>query len=313
MDLDELTAVLAGPKPDRAAVLASFRRKQRRRRTRQRLCWTGAVAVGATVTIALVTHGPWRPRGPAALSSPGCTQASLAHSLVTARQAGASILIAFESSAGRTDSSGYTAVVLHSVRTLSGPVVSSGTVAWTDGTTGGGADDPARGTGTTGTRVLAVAWPAALAGSPVGPVLRAAPVIGENVMFPASGCTNMADLPRPPSGGLGVVTSGDAPAGGVDATTSYAVPLRTVEEAAVSPAGSGQQGDQASPSHAAAAHGDDQSPGSGANAGSDQQGGASPGSAAHSGSNQSASKGNSESGGKSQGNGSNSSDGSDQQ
>jgi hypothetical protein len=205
--------------------------------------------------------------------------------------------------------------VLRSVRTLSGPVVGSGTVAWTDGTTGGGTDDPAaRGTGTTGTRVLAIAWPAALAGSPVGPVLRAAPLVGDNVMFPASGCTDVADLPHP-----GAVTSGGAPAGGIDATTLYAVPLRTVEEAAVSPANGGQPGDQVSPSPAAAAKGGDQSPGSGAtNAGSDQQGGASPSAtspsgAAQSGSNQGAGKGSSESSGKSQGNGSGSSDGSDQQ
>ena len=310
MDLDELTAVLAGPRPDRAAVLASFRRKHRRRKVRQRLCSAGAVAVGATVTVALVTLGPWRPRGPVALSPPGCTQASLAHSLVRARQAGASILIAFESPIGSTAGSGYTAVVLHSVRTLSGPVVSSGTVAWTDGTAVGGADDPAaRGTETTGGRVLAIAWPAALAGSPVGPVLHAAPVVGENVMFPASGCTDVADLPRP-----GVVTSAGAPAGGIDATTLYAVPLRTVEEAAVSPAGGSQPGGQATPSRAAAAPGGGKSPGSGAtNAASDQQGGASPSSAAHSGSKQDSGKGSSASSGKSQGNGSGSSGGSDQQ
>jgi hypothetical protein len=278
MDVDELTAALAGPKPDRGDVLASFRRKHRRRKARQRLLCLGTVAVGVTVSIALATSGQSRPRQSLPLSPRECTPVALAHSLAQARQSGASILIADESPTGRTARSGYAAVVLHSVRTLSGPVVTSGTIAWTDGTAIGGAAPTARTTEATGGRVFAITWPAALVGSAVGPVLRAAPVVAGNVMFTTSGCTDAANLPGSPGSGWETAAAGSAPAGGTDSTALYAVPLQTVEEAA-SPAGDSNEGvPQVSPSRTAPGQGGDPSRGNGTGkAGSDNQGsGAAP-------------------------------------
>jgi len=273
MDLDELTAALAGPKPDRGDVLASFRRKHRRRKARQRVLCLGVVAVGVTVTIALATSGQSRLRQSVTLSSEGCTPVALAHSLGQARQSGASILIADESPTGGTSGSGYAAVVLHSVRTLSGPVVTSGTIAWTDGTAIGGAGPASRTTGATGGRVFAIAWPAALVRSAVGPVLRTAPVVAGNVMFTTSGCTDAANVPGSPSSGSGA-TAGSAPAGSADSTALYAVPLQTVEEAAGIPPGNGTEGvPQASPSRTAPGQGGDQSRGNGTGkASNDNQG-----------------------------------------
>jgi hypothetical protein len=274
IDLDELTAALAGPKPDRGDVLASFRRKHRRRKARQRLLFLSAVAVGVTATIALATSGPSRPRQSVTLSAKECTPVALAHSLAQARQSGASILIADESPTDRTAGSGYAAVVLHSVRTLSGPVVTSGTIAWTDGTAIGGAGPAPRTTGATADRVFAIAWPAALVGSAVGPVLRAAPVVDGNVMFTTSGCTHAADLPGSLSSGSRTATAGGAQVGGADSTALYAVPLQTVEEAAVSPPGdSNEGGHQANPTGTAPGQGGDHSRGNGTgNAGNDNQG-----------------------------------------
>lgn len=273
MDLDALTAALAGPKPDRGDVLSSFRRKHRRRKARQRLLCLGTVAVGVTVAIALATSGQSRPRQSAPFSSKECTPVALARSLAQARQSGASILIADESPTGRIAGSGYAAVVLHSVRTLSGPVVTSGTIAWTDGTAIGGAGPAARTTGATGGRVFAVAWPAALVGSAVGPVLRAAPVVAGNVMFTTSGCTDAANLPGSPSSGSGTAAAGGAPAGGADSTALHAVPLQTVEEAASPPGDSNGGMPQVSPSRTAPGQGGDPSRGNGTGkAGSDNQG-----------------------------------------
>lgn len=219
IDVEELTAALAGPRPDREAVLASFHRKHRRRKARRRACWAGGLAACVAVALTIVTTAQPRPgSGPTAASPAGCAPASLARSLAGARQAGASILEAYGSPSGATAAnSRYRALVLNSVRTLSGPVIASGTIAWTDGTAIGAGTAA---TATAGGEVLAIAWPAAVIGSAVGPVVRTAPVVAGNVIF-TSGCAGVASRP---DGQLAITLSG-----------RYAVPLRIVERAAVSP------------------------------------------------------------------------------
>jgi hypothetical protein len=234
MDLEELTAALTGPKPDRGAVLASFRRKHRRRKARRRRCWfcgfAAGVVVAAVAALVFISMAQSRLRSSVTVSPAGCSSTPLAQSLARARQAGASIFIAYGSPTGKTADSGYQGLVLRSVQMLTGPVIASGTTAWTDGTAIRAGADPVAARATGG-QVLAIAWPAAVVGSAVGPIVHTAPVIGGNVLLTRSGCGDMANLAAPPNPDPGTVSAGgeSAPNG------LYAIPLRTVEQAAASP------------------------------------------------------------------------------
>jgi len=171
-----------------------------------------------------------RLRSSVTVSNAGCSSTPLAQSLARARQAGASIFIAYGSPTGKTADSGYQGLVLRSVQMLTGPVIASGTTAWTDGTAIRAGTDPVAARATGG-QVLAIAWPAAVVGTAVGPIVHTAPVIGGNVILTRSGCGDMANLAAPPNPDPGTVSAGgeSAPDG------LYAIPLRTVEQAAASP------------------------------------------------------------------------------
>jgi hypothetical protein len=266
MELEELTAALAGPKPDREAVLTSFRLKHRRRKTRRRLWWFGGVAACLVVAVTFIMTGQARPRTSVTVSPAGCAPAPLAQSLARARQAGASILIAYGSPTGTTAGSGYQGVVLHSVRMLSGPVIASGTTAWADGRAISAGTGPAVARITSG-QMLAIAWPAAVAGSEVGPIVHTAPVMGGNVILTRSGCEDVASLAAPPNPNLGPA----ATAGGAAAPDGlYSIPLRSVEQAAASPPAPGQGAGR----HSAPAPATLPSPGNGSgNAGNRDAGG----------------------------------------
>src|SRR6185437_4508276 len=85
MELEELTAALAGPtKPDREAVLASFRRKHHKTKVKRRLWWLGGLAACVVVALTFVTTGQTRPRTSVAVSPAGCAPAPLAQSLARA-------------------------------------------------------------------------------------------------------------------------------------------------------------------------------------------------------------------------------------
>jgi hypothetical protein len=278
LEVEELTAALTGPRPDRESVLTSFHRKHRRRKAKRRLGWFSGVAVCGAVIVILATAGQSRPDNQMAVSPAHCAPVSLAQSLAGARQAGASILVAYGSPAGRTAGSGYQAVVLHSVRTLSGPVIASGTIAWADGTAiGGGTSSSPVATQATSGQLLAIAWPAALVGSAVGPVVRTAPVIGGNVIVTRSGCWDAVNLATRPH--LGVPPG--APSGEPAPDGLYAIPLQVVAEAAVSPLATGNQGlRQGSPRRTVPAPASSPSPGSKAtgSAGNGNAGGSANGS-----------------------------------
>src|SRR4051794_3094190 len=236
MELEELTAALAGPtKPDREAVLASFRRKHRRKKVKRRLWWLGGLAACAVVALTFVTTGQIRPRTSVTVSPAGCAPAPLAQSLARARQAGASILIAYGSPTGTTAASGYQGVVLRSVRMLSGPPIASGTTAWADATATGAGTGPTAARMPSG-QMLAIAWPAAVVGSQGGPIVHTAPVRSGNVLLTRSGCQDVATLAAVPNGNPGTgASTGGAPA----PDGLYAIPLRSVEQAATSPLAEG--------------------------------------------------------------------------
>jgi hypothetical protein len=79
-------------------------------------------------------------------------------------------------------------------------------------------------------RLFAIAWPARQAGTTVGPVLRIAPIVGDQVIFSSAGCWDTTGLPSQAyHGQLAEIPGTDsyarAAAGGL-----HAVPLTTVEQ-----------------------------------------------------------------------------------
>jgi hypothetical protein len=94
--------------------------------------------------------------------------------------------------------------------------------------------------------MLAIAWPASVVGSTVGPILHTAPVRGGNVLLTRSGCQDVASLAALP-GPAGAVIPGSQPV----PDGLYAIPLRTVEQAAAGPLAQGRgNGHQATPTPA---------------------------------------------------------------
>ena len=222
MDDNDLTAALAGtPKPGREDVLGSFQRKHRRKKAERRLIWASgatACAVAAVTVVSMVQ--PWSKGSSMVPDSAACGPVHMTQAFAQAKNAGASILIADAVPAARNGASGYTAVLLRSVQTLSGPAIAPGTIAWSH----------EKAAGTSG-KFFAVVWPKR-AGT-VGPIIRTAPVVGDNVIFSSYGCRDAASVPTPTSSGQPL----GSPAG-LDG--AFAISLRTVEAAAVGSLSDGQ-------------------------------------------------------------------------
>jgi hypothetical protein len=260
MDADDLTAALAGtPKPGRDEVLGSFDRKHRRKKTERRLFWVGGVTACAVAAAAVVTMvQPWS-SGPVIADPAVCGPAHMTQTFAQAKNAGASILIADAVPAARDGASGYTAVLLRTVRTLSGPAIAAGTIAWSH----------EKAAGTSG-KFFAVVWPQR-AGT-VGPIIRTAPVVGDHVYFSSYGCRDAASVPTPTS-------SGQSLGGPAGLDGSYAISLGTVEAAAAGSLINGQ-GDQDQPASPApgdgSRSGDSGNQNAGNNQGGDSQGNNSP-------------------------------------
>ena len=261
MDADDLTAALAGtPKPGREDVLGSFQRKHRRKKTERRLYWVSgatACAVAATAVVSMIQ--PWS-RGTTVADSAACGPTHMTQTFAHAKDAGASILIADAVPAARSGALGYTAVLLRTVRTLSGPAIAPGTIAWSH-----------ESAASTSGKFFAVVWPKR-AGT-VGPIIRTAPVVGDNVIFSSYGCRDAASAPTPTSSGQSL----GSPAG-LDG--AFAISLRTVEAAAAGSLGD-VQGDQNQPtssepgSSSAPRSGDSANQGAGGSQGGSSQGGVS--------------------------------------
>jgi hypothetical protein len=240
MDADDVTAALAGtPKPGREEVLGSFQRKHRRKKTERRLYWVSGVtacAVAATAVVSMIA--PWS-KAPTVADSAVCGPTRMTQAFAQAKNAGASLLIADTVPAARSGASGYTAVLLRSVQTLSGPAIAPGTIAWSH-----------EAAASTSGKFFAVVWPKRV--GTVGPVIRTAPVVGDKVIFSSYGCRDAASAPTPTSSRQSL----GSPAG-LDG--AYAISLRTVEAAAAA-SSSDSQGDADQP--ASSAPGDTSGPGS---------------------------------------------------
>jgi hypothetical protein len=162
----------------------------------------------------------------------GCGSVSLPETLAMARQGGASVIVATGSLTGET-AQVHHQMVLRSVRTLSGPVVVSGSTGWLNSALGPSGPIPGADAGALWApdgRLFAIVWPARVTGTAVGPVLRVAPVVDDQVIFSSAGCWDTAGLPsRPYHGRLAEVPGSDSYA---RATPNgfHAVPLATVEQ-----------------------------------------------------------------------------------
>jgi hypothetical protein len=148
--------------------------------------------------------------------------------------------------------------LLRSVQTLSGPAIAPGTIAWSH-----------ESAASTSGKFFAVVWPKR-AGT-VGPIIRTAPVVGDNVIFSSYGCRDAASVPTPTSSGQSL----GSPNGSLEG--AFAISLRTVEAAAAGSVGD-SQGNQNQPGSStpgdssAPRNGDSGNHGAGNNQGGNSQG-----------------------------------------
>lgn len=237
MNVDQLAAALAAHDADPESVLTALHAK-RRRRVRNRGLAAGGLA--AALIAALIVWQPWTTSPqPAATAPPdmanGCGSVSLRDTLAVARQSGASVIVANGSLTGKTvaDTQIYYEMVLSSVRTLSGPPISSGTSGWIGSGRGPAGPIPGADTGALWApdgRLFAIAWPARQTGTTVGPTLRIAPIAGDQVVFSSAGCWDTTGLPsRPYAGGLAEIPGSNTYTRSA-ANGFHAVPLATVEQ-----------------------------------------------------------------------------------
>lgn len=194
VDLDQLTAALAGHDADPETVMTAFRRK-RRRRARNRYLSLSAAAVAATLGLTIGLQPRTTAPQPTGLTTggkaasgtalaDGCARLPLRERLAAARSAGASVIVGYGSLTGKS-AAGYDAMTLRSVRTLAGPTVASGSTSWV----------PAGSSRAPDGRLFAIVWPKSVAHATVGPILAVAPVVNGQVIFGISGCWDTASLP----------------------------------------------------------------------------------------------------------------------
>lgn len=235
MNDELLTTALGQHDPDPDSVMAAFRAKRRHRTRTRGLAVTGIAAVAVIAVTAVLQ--PWSTPKTAAKPqvADGCATIPLRETLASARQGGASIIVANSSLTGKTKSDGdiYYQVKLRSVQTLSGPAVTASKTAWID--SGRGPAGPVAGSDAgplwaTDGRLFAIAWPAHTAGTTVGPVLRIAPVVGSQVIFSSAGCWDTGNLPTQPFHGQLAEIPGSKSYAHAARYGFHAVPLSTVEQ-----------------------------------------------------------------------------------
>jgi hypothetical protein len=231
MNIDELMESLSGNAPDTDHVLASLRRKRRAARNRMYAASGGLAVVVLAVAAGVLLHGATTGSGTAAESSPangaavpaaggagglsqnglssraatiaggaqGCSDLWLQIQLAEAVRKGASVIVGYGSltpgSAAQgtgSHSPAYYSVTLRSVRTLAGPAVMPGSIAWITvpgvGVSAGSATaSPRQPAFSPGGEVFGIVSSPATAGAP-GPVLMAAPVTNGQVLLAGPGC-----------------------------------------------------------------------------------------------------------------------------
>jgi hypothetical protein len=218
--------------------MAAFRAK-RRRRVRNRVLVGSGLTVGVVLAAAVLLQpeAPGSDKTGGINSADSCVSMSLEETFDDARQAGASIIVANGTLTGRTTLDGniYYEMVLNTVDTLSGPAIAPGTAAWLDSRRGpsGPIPGPDHGPlwGPDGD-LLAIALPAALTKKAVAPILRVAPVVGDQVIFGGTGCWDTVGLQTGSYSGPLAEIPGSGVYDRVAATGFDAVALATVEQLA---------------------------------------------------------------------------------
>jgi hypothetical protein len=283
VNIDQLMESLSGNAPDPGRVLASVGRKRRAARNRMYAASGGLAVAVVAVVAGVLLHGLGADGGTAAESAPSssfsgpalapaaqgaahsgaasgasaasgaaCGTARLQAELAQAVRNGASVIVghatltsgAAVQGAG-SDAPAYYSLTLRSVRTLAGPTVTSGSVAWIAGASpaAGASASASAGTATApgtataqprafpaGGELFGVVAPSATPGAP-GPVLQAAQVAGGQVVLSGAGCWDVSA-----SGsrhGLATTSGLSGPAqSSADVITK--VPLATAEKLAAS-------------------------------------------------------------------------------
>jgi hypothetical protein len=255
MNVDELRDVLVRHVPDPGAVMTRLAAKQRARRRHQMAL--GGSAAGIALAVAAtalawpgghpntpMTHAAPSAAAPVASPPPsaagpavadGCAFMPLPDVLASARQAGASIVIAHGTLTGRRATDPQVEMALDAVQTLAGPPVADHTTVWLYTATGPSGPIPGADAGSlwaTDGALFGVVWPQRLTGSPTGATMRVAPVVDQQVILSSAGCWSADGLTgRPFTGKLAEVPGSDSYARAAR-TGLTAVPLDTVRRAA---------------------------------------------------------------------------------
>lgn len=236
----ELRARAAAGVPAMSLDQAAVRSAGRRRLSSRRRVVGGGLATMVLVLAAIGVLKLWAPqRGAAGASAvtDGCAVVSLQQTLDEARQGGASVIIATGTLSGTTTVDGdvYGQMVLRSVQTLSGAAIAPGTTGWIAGARGPSGPIPGTDTGALwgpDGRLFAIVWPAQKAGTSIGPVLRIAPVVADEVIFSSAGCWDVSGLSsRPYHGALSEIPASNSYARASESGL-HAVALAEVEQLA---------------------------------------------------------------------------------
>lgn len=241
MDIEELTSALDAHAPAGADVLAKLRAK-RDRQVRRRWLTAGGTAVAVTcalVALNLTTgKSATAPGADGNQAAAGCAVMPLSETLSSARAEGGSVITAHVALTGQySDPShtGFAQMRLSDVRTVSGPVIASGTEVWVVSV-----QHPSPSVGATGSNlwapdgsIMAVALPQAATQNPRGLTLRMAPLVDGKVIFSSAGCWDSDGLPRTRfTGKLSEVPGSDTYTLTANSSGFWAVPLAAVEHLA---------------------------------------------------------------------------------
>jgi hypothetical protein len=239
MDVDQLNAAMSAHDPDVEAVLRTVRAKQHARRRRWLVLGAGVVTglllVSAAALLRRDDDGPSRPApAPPAQVADGCASMPLGDTLANAKSAGASIVIARATLTGRSAQDGlvYDELALHSVRTISGPAVAADSAGWVSGAQGPAGPVPGADAGALWASdgwLFAIAWPRAVTNTTVGPILRIAPLVDNQVILSSAGCWDATGLSTQPFTGRLAEIPGSNSYARAAAGGFKAVPLTTLE------------------------------------------------------------------------------------
>ena len=177
-----------------------------------------------------------------------CISEPLKTQLAAAVRGGAAVIVATGTLTGQSvtenpaiaGAPAFYAMTLHSVQTLRGPAIASGSTAWIPGPVPGTPASPENSALLApGGRLFAIVWPTDATRDLVSPTLQLVPIVGADVVFTPYGCWDLTGLPRgqyQASTPLWPVPRGANFGGKYQAAPNglYTVPLATVKQIAAS-------------------------------------------------------------------------------